>query len=168
MLLVHFQGKPFNITVIQEHASTTNAKEAEVEQFYEDLPYLLEQTPRKKKKPHSIIGDWNAKVGIQGISEVTSQYGLGVQNEPRQRLTEFCQENMLLREYILLQQTNRKLCTWTSLDRQCQNQIDYVLCRQKWRSSIQLVKTRPGADCDSGHELIIAKLRLKLKSRENH
>ena len=103
MLLVHLKGKPFNITVIQVHAPTTNAKEAEVEWFCEDLPYLLELTP----KNDFIIGDLNGKTGSQGIPEVTGKCGLGVQNEPRQRLTEFCQENMLLREYILLQQTKR-------------------------------------------------------------
>ena len=105
MLLIRFQGKPFNIRVIQVHASTTNAKEAEVEQCYEDLPYLLELTP--KKKNDFIMGDWNANLGSQGIPIVTSKYGLGIQNEPRQRLTEFCQKKMLLRDYILLQQTKR-------------------------------------------------------------
>ena len=87
MISVHFQGKPFNITVIQVYAPTTKAKEAEVEQFYEDLQDLLELI--QKKDILFIIGDWNAKVGSQEITGVTGRFGLGVQNEPGQRLTEF-------------------------------------------------------------------------------
>ena len=88
MIFVHFQGKPFNITVIQVCAPITNAEEAEVEQFCEDLHDLLEQTA--KKGALFITGDWNAKVGSQEIAEVTGKFGLGVQNEAGQRLTEFC------------------------------------------------------------------------------
>ena len=143
MISVHFQGKPFNITVIQVCAPTTNVEEAE--QFYEDLEDLLELTP--KKDVLFIIGDWNAKVGSQEISEVTGKFGLGVQNEAGQRLTEFCQENVLVITNTLLQQHKRRLYTWTSPDGQHQNQIDYILCSQRWRSSIQSAKTRPGADC---------------------
>ena len=95
MISVHFQGKPFNITVIQVYTPTTNAEEAEVEQFYEDLQELLELTPPKKDVLF-IIGDWNAKVGSQEIPEVTGEFGLGVQNKAGQRLTEFCQENALV------------------------------------------------------------------------
>ena len=91
-----FQGKLFNITVIQVYAPTTNAKEAEVELFYEDLQDLLELTP--PKDIHFIIGDWNAKVGSQEIPGVTGKFGLGVQNETGQRLTEFCRENTLVTE----------------------------------------------------------------------
>ena len=94
MISVHFQGKPFNITVIQVNAPTSNAEEAEVERFYEALQDLLELTP--KKDVLFIIGDWNAKVGSQEISRVTDKFGLGVQNEVGQRLTEFSQENELV------------------------------------------------------------------------
>ena len=90
MISVHFQGKTFNITVIQAYAPTSNAEEAELEQFYEDLPDLLELTP--KKDVLFIIGDWNAKVGSHETPGVTGKFGLGVQNEAGQRLTEFCQE----------------------------------------------------------------------------
>ena len=86
-----FQGKQFNIMLIQVYASTSNAEEAEVEGFYEDLQDLLELTP--KKDVLFIIGDWNAKVGSQETPEVTGKFGLGVQNEAGQRLTKFCQEN---------------------------------------------------------------------------
>ena len=94
MISVRFQGKPFNITVIQVYAPTSNAEEAEVERFYEDLQNLLELTP--KKGVLFIIGDWNAKVGSQEIPGVTGKFGLGVQNEVGQRLTEFRQENTLV------------------------------------------------------------------------
>ena len=88
MLSVRFQGKPFNITVIQVCVPTSNAEEAEVEQFYEDLQDLLELTTPKYVL--FIIGDWNAKVGSQQTPRVTGKYGLGVQNEAGQRLLEFC------------------------------------------------------------------------------
>ena len=93
MISVCFQGKPFNITIIQVYAPTSNAEEADVEQFYEDLQDFLEITPQKDVL--FIIGDWNAKVGSQEIPGVTGKFGLGVQNEAMQRLTEFCQENAL-------------------------------------------------------------------------
>ena len=114
MISVHFQGKPFNITVIQVYAPTSNAKEAEVEQFYEELQDLLELTP--KKDVLFVIGDWNAKVGSQVTPGVTGKFGLGVQNEAGQRLIEFCQENALVRANTLFQQHKRKLYTRTSPD----------------------------------------------------
>ena len=94
---------------------------------------------------------------------VTGKFGFGVQNVAGQRLTEFCQENTLVITNTLFQQHKRRLYTWTSPDGQYRNQIDYNLCSQRWRSSIQSTKTRPGADCGSDHELFIAKFRLKLK-----
>ena len=114
MISVHFQGKPFNITVIQVYAPTSNAEEAE--RFYEDLQDLLELTP--KKDVLFIIGDWNAKVGSQETPGVTGKFGLGVQNEPRQRLIEFCQEIVLVVANTLFQQHKRRLYTWTSPDGQ--------------------------------------------------
>ena len=116
MISVCFQGKPFNITVIQVYAPTSNAEEAEVEQFYEDLQDLLEVTP--KKDVLFIMGDWNAKVGSQEIPGVTGKFGLGMQNEAGQRLIEFCQENALVIANTLFQQHKRKLYTWTSPDGQ--------------------------------------------------
>ena len=102
MISVCFQGKPFNITVIQVYAPTSNTEEAEVEWFYEDLQDLLELTPQKNAL--FIIGDWNAKVGHQEITGVTGKFGLGVQNEAGQRLIEFCQENALVITNTLFQQ----------------------------------------------------------------
>ena len=109
MISVHFQGKPFNITVIQVYAPTSNAEEAEVEQLYEDLQDLLELTP--KKDVLSITGDWNAKVGSQETPAVTGKVGLGVQKEAGQRLIEFCQENALVIANILFHQQKRRLYT---------------------------------------------------------
>ena len=110
-----------------------------------------------------IIGDCNAKVGSQETPGVTGKFGLEVQNEAGQRLIEFCQEKSLVIANILFQQHKRRLYTWTSPDSRQWNQIDYILCSQRWRSSIQSAKTRPGTDCGSDHELLIAKFRLKLK-----
>ena len=111
-----FQGKPFNITVIQVCALTNNAEEAEVEGFYEDLQDLLELTP--KKDVRFITGDWNAKVGSQETPGVTGKFGLGMRNEAGQRLMEFCQENALVIANTLFQQHKRRLYTWTSPDAQ--------------------------------------------------
>ena len=110
-----------------------------------------------------ITGDWNAKVGSQETPGVTGKFGLGMQNEAGQRLIEFCQENALVIANTLFQQHRRRLYTWTSPDVQHWNQIDYILCSQIWRSSVQSAQTRLGADCGSNHELPIAKFRLKLK-----
>ena len=106
IISVHFQGKPFNITVIQAYAPTTDAKEAEVNQFYEDLEDLLELIP-KQKYVLFITGDWNVKAGNQEIPGVTGKFGLGVQNEAGQKLTELCQENALLIANTLFQQQKR-------------------------------------------------------------
>ena len=161
MISVRFQGKPFNIMIIQVYAPTSNAEEAEVEWSYEDLQDPLELTP--KKNVLFIIGDWNAKVGSQETPGITGKFGLGVKNEAGQKLIEFCQENALVIANTFFQQHKRRLCTWTSSDDQHQNQIDYILRSQRWRSSIQSAKTRLGADHGSDHELLIAKYRLKLK-----
>ena len=128
-----------------------------------------------KKGVLFIIGDWNAKIESQEIPGVTGKFGLGVGNEAAKRLIEFCQEKALLIANTLFQQHKRRLYSWTSPDGWHQNQIDYILWSQRWRSSIQLytealyrsslqsVKTRLGANCGSDHELLIAKFRLKLK-----
>ena len=115
--------------VIQVYARTSNAEEAEVEWFYEDLQDLPELTPQKDVL--FIIGDWNAKVGSQEILGVTGKFGFGVQNEAGQRLIEFCQENALVIANTFFQEHKRRLYTWTSPDGQHRNQIDYILCSQR-------------------------------------
>ena len=158
MISVCFQGKPFDITVIQVYAQTTNAKEAAVEQFYEDLQDFLELTPNKDVL--FIIGHWKPNVGSQKIPGVAGKFGLGVQNEAGQRLSKVCQENALVIANTLFQQHKRRLYTWTSPDGQYQNQTDYILCSQRWRSSIQSAKTRLGDDCGSDYEFLIAKFQI--------
>ena len=134
MISVHSQGKPFNIMVIQAYAPSSNAEEAEVERFCENLQDLLELTPQKDVL--FILGDWNAKVGSQETPGVTGKFGLGVQNEAEQRLIEFCQENALVIASTHFQQHKRSLYTWTSPDGQYCNQTDYILCIQSWRGCI--------------------------------
>ena len=120
-----------------------------------------------KKDVLFIIGDWKAKVGSQEIPGIKGKFGLGLQNATGQRLTEFCQEETLVLENTLFQQHKRRFYTWTTPEGQYWNQIDYILCSERWRSSIQLAKTRPGADHGPGHDLLIAKFRLKLKVEKN-
>ena len=140
---------------------TSNGEEGEVVRLYEDLQDHLELIP--KKDVLFITGDWNAKVGSQDIPGVTGKFSLGVQNEAGQRLKEFCQENALVIVNTLFQQQQDRLYTWTSSDGKYQNQIDCILCSQRWRNSTQSAKIRLVADCGSDHELLIAKFRLKLK-----
>ena len=160
MISVCFQGKPLNITVIQVYASTSNAEEAEVEWFYEDLQDLQELTPSKRCpfhyrglecKSRKSRNTWSNRQ----IWPWSTEWSRAKPNRvlPRERTS----------HSTLFQQHKRRLYTWTSPDDQHWNQIDYILCSQRWRSSIQSAKTRPGADCGSDHELLIAKFRLKLK-----
>ena len=116
-----------------------------------------------KKDVLFLLGDWNAKVGSQETPGVTGKFGLGIWNEAGQSLIEFYQENTLVIANTLFQQHKSRLYTWTLPDGQHRNQIDYILCSQRWRSTIQSAKTRPGAECGADHELLIAKFRLKLK-----
>ena len=137
---------------IQYHSNPSlrlnnNAEEDEVEGFYEDLQDLLELIP--KKDVLFIIQEWNAKVGSQEIPGIADKLGFAVKNEAGQRLVEFCQENTLVIANTLFQQHKRRLYTWTSPDGQYQNYIDYILCSQRWRSSIQSAKIRQGVDCCS-------------------
>ena len=126
MVSVHFQGKLFNIMVIQVYDLTSNAEEAELKWFYENLQDVLELT--SKKDVLFIIGDWNAKVGSQETPGVTGKFGLGIWNEAGQKLIVFCQENALVIANTLFQQHRRRLYTWTSPDGQHRNQTDYILC----------------------------------------
>ena len=127
MISVCFQGKPFNITVIQVYARTSNAEEAQTKQFYEGLQDLLELTT--KKDVLSIIGYGNTKVGSQEISGITGRFGPGVQNEAGQRLIQFCQENAVVIANTLFQQHKRRLYTWASPDGRHQNQIVFFAAK---------------------------------------
>ena len=161
MISVCFQGKPFNITVIQVCAPTTNAKEAEIERFYDDLQDVVELTPKKRCPFHHR--------GLECKSRMSRDTWSYKQVSPwstkwsRAKANRVLPKNALIIANTLFQQYKRWLYTWTSSDGQYQNQIDHVLCSWRWRSFIQLAKTRPGADCASDHGLLIAKFELKLK-----
>ena len=141
--------------VIQLYAPTSNAEEAEVEWFYEDLQDLLELTPPKDVL--FIIGDWNANVGSQEIPGNRQIWPWSTERS-RAKAKRFAK-----RTHTISQQHKRRLYTWTSPGDQCQNHTDDILCSQRWRSSIQSAKARPGADCGSDHEILIDKFILKLK-----
>ena len=128
MISIRFQGKPFNIIVIKVYAPTSNAEDIKIERFYEDLQNLELMPPQIVL---FIMGDWNAKVGSQEIHRVTGKFGLEVQNEAGQRLTEFCLENALVIANTCFQQHKRRLYPWTSADGQYLNQIFYILCSQR-------------------------------------
>ena len=161
MISVRFQDKPFNITVIQVYAPTSNAEEAEGEWFYEDLQDLLELTNTQKRYPFHYRG-------LEYKSRKSRDIWSNRQIWPWSTKWRRAKANRVLpRECTdhskhTLNNTKEDY-TWTSPDGQHWNQIDYILCSQRWRSSIQSAKTRPGADCGSDHELLIAKFRLKLK-----
>ena len=109
------------------------------------------------------MGAWNATVGSITTAGITGKFRLGVRNEAGERLVDFCQNNSMLIANTFFQQPKRRLYTWTSPGGQYRNQIDYILCNQRWRSSIQISKTGPGADCGSDHERLLAKIQIKLK-----
>ena len=161
MISVHFQSKQFNISVIQVYAPTTNAEEDEVEWFCEDLQDLPELTP--KNDVFYIIGNWNAKVGSQEIHRVTSKFGIGIQNEARQMLTEFCQENTLVIVNTLFQQ-NSIHGYHQIVNTKIRLMIFFTTKDGKTVYSQQ--KARLGADCVLDHELLIAKFRLTVKKVE--
>ena len=159
MISVRFQGKPFNIKVIQVYVPTSNTEEAEVEQFFKDLQDVLELTPKMCPFHHA---------GLECRSRKSRNTGSDRQGWPwsaewsRAKANRVLPREPLVVANTLFQQHRRRLYTWTSPDGQHRNQTDYTLYSQRWRSSIQSAKTRPGADCGSDHELLIAKFRLKL------
>ena len=161
MISVRFQGKPFNVTVIQVFAQINNAEEAEVEWFYEDLQGLLDLTP--KKDVHFIIGDWNAKVGSQEIPGVMGKFGWSTEQSRAKANTVLPRECTGHSKHPL--PTTQKETLHMDITRlsTLKNQIDYILFSQRWRSSIDSARTRLGPDCGSDYELFIAKFRLKLQ-----
>ena len=160
MISVCFQGKPFNITVIQVYAPITNAEEVEAEWFYEDLQDILELTPPKDLL--FIIGDWNAKVGSQEIPGVTGKFGLGVQKEAGQRLTQFCQENALVIANTLFQQHKRRLnhARYQTVNIEIRLIIFFAT---KDGEALYSKQKQDQEVTGSDHELLIAKFRLKWK-----
>ena len=157
MISVRFQGKPF--IIIQYHSNPSVCSDQKCWRSRSWTVLWRPTRPSRTKTPKDvlfIIGDSYAKVGSQEIPGVTGKFGLRVQNDARQKLTEFSQENTLVIANTFFQQHKRRLYTWTSPDGQPWNQIDYILCSQRWRSYIQSAKTRLEADCGSDHELFVA------------
>lgn len=161
VISVRLQGKPINITIIQVLAPGLSAAAEEMESFYASIQEEVDRTP--KKDVLLIIGDWNAIVGNTAEPNVVGEFGLGVRNEAGKRLVEFCGANDLFIANTCFMQPQRRLYTWASPKGQFRHQIDYVIGRRKWRSSILSAKTRPGVDCGSDHKLLIAAIRVKLK-----
>ena len=164
MISVRIQGTPINTTIIQIYAPTTDAAEETIEKFYTDLQQLIDDAP--KKDNILLLGDWNAKIGNKEEPEVTGKFGLGNRNAAGNRLVEFCQENKLIITNTCFKQPNRRLYTWTSPNGKHRNQIDFIVCSKRWRSSVLSVSTRPGADCGTDHQLLLATFRIKLRKNQ--
>ena len=163
LLSVRFKGKNVNITVVQVYAPTSTAGEEDQESFYNDLQSIIDRTP--KGDVVVVIGDFNAKVGKHtgGKGDTIGGHGLGEQNEAGERLVEFCDGNSLRIMNTWFEQPKRRLYTWTTPDGKHKNQIDYILINKRWKSTIRDVRTKPGADCGTDHELLVATLQTKLK-----
>lgn len=163
IIVVKFNSAPCKINFVQVYAPTSTADEEEIDEFYDQLAEVTNQLP--KKEITLIQGDFNAKVGVDCTeSEVAGIFGLGTRNESGEKLIQFCQGSEMVIANTLFKQHPRRLYTWTSPNGEYRNQIDYSLIQSRWRSSIGNVKTRPGADCGTDHQLLVSKFRIHLKS----
>ena len=163
LLSVRIAARPVNLPIIQVYAPAHPATDDELEEFYGQLQELVELTPSTDML--MVQGDFNAKVGKSdtGSPECCGRWGLGVRNEAGDRLVDFATGNGLAIMNTRFQQHSRRLYTWTSPDGQSKNQIDYILAKHRWKTSIRKCRTYPGADCDSDHQLLMAKVQLRLK-----
>ena len=146
------------------YVPTSTADPEEIECFYEELRTHIDKVPGQDT--FIIIGDWNAKFGEISEAGTTGRFGLGERDEAGTRLIDSCIENELVITNTLCEQPKRRLYIWTSTDINSRKQIDFILCRRRLRSSINLAKTLPGADCGSDHELLISTFKLKLKTKK--
>ncbi|XP_029640466.1 craniofacial development protein 2-like [Octopus sinensis] len=163
VITILIKAKPNNITLLQIYAPTAEAEEDEIEQFYAEIQGAIEETSRADAVVY-ILGDFNAKIGEMAEADIVGKFGLGERNEAGDRLVQFCQEQHMRLTNTWFRQPRRRLYTWTSPSGQYRNQIDNILCQQRWKSSVQAVKTFPGADCGSDHELLVAKIKMRLCS----
>ena len=161
IITIRIQGRALNLTIIQVYAPTTEATESDIEDFYSSFQEKFDAAPSKDIKLQ--IGDFNAKVGCSIEPSITGSFGLGERNDAGDRLVELCAEIELTITNTLFKQPNRRLYTRTSPDGKSRNQIDYIICQRRWKSSVLSVKTRPGADCGTDHELLEAKLSVRFK-----
>jgi hypothetical protein len=166
VITLRLKGHPVNVTFIQVYAPTADSSDKAIEDFYQTVQEVVDQTPRKDIK--ILLGDWNAKIGKSGTKTPNiGTFGLGRRNERGDRLEEFCVTNDLVVGNTLFQHHPRRLWTWMSPGDGTRNQLDYILIDKRWKSSLQNVKTLPGADCGSDHQLLVAKMRLKLKAKKS-
>lgn len=160
---IRLQGTPVNITIIQVYAPTADAEDEDIEQFYNQVQDEIDRTSRQDLL--IFMGDLNAKVGQGKHGNITGRFGLGERNEAGDRLIDFCTTNQLSITNTFYQHHKRRLYTWTAPNGVYKNQIDYICVCQRWKSSIMAVKTKPGADCGTDHELLTCKLKMKLRKR---
>ena len=163
VLKVGFQGKPHNISIIQCYAPTGNATGEEMAEFYHTLQETIDSIPNRDIK--IISDDFNAKVGKQiRNSECNGKLGLGEENDRGTDLLEFCRSNHLVIANALFENHPRHLYTWISPDKSTRNQIGYVMRNHKWKASLKNAKTKPDADCNSDHQLLIVAIQFRLRN----
>lgn len=160
IMSIRMKGKPLNVSIIQVYAPTADAPEQEHKDFYNQVKNALNQTPRDDIV--YVMGDFNAKVGEGREGDVVGEHGLGVRNESGDRLVQFCHDNRFRITNTFFAQPKRRLYTWKHHNKRDRNQIDFILCQQKWKGSVLAAKTLPGADCASDHKLLIAKVKIRL------
>jgi len=161
MITARFQGNPIHTSVVQVYAPTAESEEIVHDEFYESLQETLINIP--KRDMVLVMGDFNANVGAGEGDQYIGRYGLGSRNESEDRLHECCAANDLIVANSFYKQPPRRIYTWTALDCKYRNQIESIMIKTRWKSAISSVKTRPGTDCGTDHELIIAYLKLRLK-----
>jgi exonuclease III len=166
IITMRIQGKPMNMTIIQVYAPTANASEEDHENFYGKLQETIDTMP--KADILILMGDLNAKVGEGGKHKAVGGQGLGCRNEAGERLIEFCESNDIRITNTWFIQPKRRLYTWTSPDNKHRNQIDYIMIKNRWATSVQATYTLPGADCGSDHELLVSKIKVKLKKSKRN
>ena len=158
------QCKLVNMTVLQVYATTSTAEEEEIEEFYEKVQHVVDEMPRGDVL--CVIGDWNAKAGQDETNGTTGRFGLGERNERGGQLVGFCSRNDFQIMNTFFKLHVRRLYTWRSSDQTTRIQIDYIICKTSWRSSVRRVTTLPGADCGTDHNLLIADVNIKFKANQ--
>lgn len=159
-IVLRIRAQPVNITLIQIYAPTADAEEDIVNEFYESVQQEVDKVSSYDLLV--VMGDWNAKIGAAAELPVVGKYGLGKRNEAGDRMVEFCEANRLMISNTMFQQHSRRLYTWTAPNKLYKNQIDYICISQRWKSAISSVKTKPGADCGTDHQLLTGVIQVKL------
>ena len=164
VLMMKLQGKPFNISLIQAYAPTQDYSDEDIEQFYEEIQQAIKYT--NSNNVLLVMGDFNAKVGMEAMEDVVGKFGIGNRNERGDRLIEFCQINNLTISNTWFQHHPRKVYTWKSPGDIVRNQIDYIMIKKRFRNNVKQAKAYPGADINSDHNPVVIKLKVKLKKMQ--